>query len=113
MNVWSFCSTGKACSRFAARPFSAGSAAAAVTPGLSRPSTKADCPPRSVSDATILGFESFVDLVVHSERQPDLRAKDGIVPVNPFGMMPTTVKGRPLMMISEPRTARLRPCFFQ
>ena len=39
MNVWFFCSTGKAASRLAARPLSAGSAAAAESPGFSRPTT--------------------------------------------------------------------------
>ena len=49
VKVWSFCSTGNAFSRFAARPSSAGLAAAAVSPGFRRPTTISCCPARDLA----------------------------------------------------------------
>ena len=69
-------------------------------------------PARSPS-GSVAAAEIVRDCVVNAERQPDLRREKLIVPVNPSGMMPTTVKGRPLIRSLEPRSAGSRPCFCQ
>ena len=64
---------------------------------------------RAIVRATDLfvAFEIVRDLVVNPSGSQTSGAKMLIVPVNPFGMMPTTVKARPLIEICD-RGARDR-----
>ena len=76
MKVWSFCSTGKALSRLAARPCKRGRAASAVRPGFQPADDEQFVLVRSASVSPASAGKSVCDFFVNAERQPDLRRED-------------------------------------